>query len=246
MLRAFFDHNGKRGIQYIRQILRCRSPSRIRGYHNGIHNIFLADVIADQIQSRQMIHRNVEETLDGGRMEIDGNDSVGSCRSQYIRHHFGRNRLPRCCLAFLSGVTIVRNNQVDCPCRSTFGSIHHNQKLDKVFVDGPGKGLDQEHIAVADRFLVQAIMLPAFEAGQLDPSERTTQLSADLRRQLRIRRTGENFHVFGNHGYPPELFCRCGMNLPGETALLLYILENAFVSLKNERFPMASHHTTAS
>jgi len=137
-------------------------------------------------------------------MEVDRDDPVRAGHRQEVRHQLGRNRLAGSGFPFLPGVAVIRNHQIDRPRAGPLGRIDHDQEFHQVLVDRMRKRLHQEHVAIADRFLVKAINFPALEAGQLDFAERLPELLADPPGQLRIRRTGENAQTVARHHVRPS------------------------------------------
>ncbi|MNR15873.1 hypothetical protein D3C85_1324320 [compost metagenome] len=101
-------------------------------------------------------------------MEIDRHDTGGTCRRQHIRYHFGRNRFPWCGLPLLTGISVVRHNNVDRPGRRPFGCIYHNQQLYEQLVNRMGQRLYNEDIRITDALLIVNIDLTTFEPGELD------------------------------------------------------------------------------
>jgi len=103
--------------------------ARIRRYHGQIRQRQLAEVIHQHRRSKQMVHRNIEKTLQLRRMQIHNQRPVRACGGQQIGHQLRRNRAARLVLAVLPGIAEVRNHRRDAPRRRPLQRVNHQQQF---------------------------------------------------------------------------------------------------------------------
>ena len=101
-----------------------------------------------------MVQRDVEETLDLGRMQVDGHHAGNACALQDIRHQLGRNGLAAPGLAVLTGIPVEGDHRNDMIGGSPLEGVCHNQQFHYVIIDnGSACGLDNKHIFAANAFI---------------------------------------------------------------------------------------------
>ena len=80
----------------------------------------------------EVIYRHVEEALYLIGMQVHRYHTVDACHAEQVGNEFGADRHTRLVLAVLSCPTKVRYYGNDVACRSTLGSVYHEQKLHEV------------------------------------------------------------------------------------------------------------------
>ena len=103
----------------------------------------------NQNQKEAQLVFDVEDTGIGIKEEdidkIFGKFTPGDTRKNRIIQGTGLG------LAILTGIAEIGHNGSDAVGRGTTAGVDHNQQLHEVVVDGAAGGLDQEHVAAADR-----------------------------------------------------------------------------------------------
>ncbi|MNE42221.1 hypothetical protein D3C80_1363330 [compost metagenome] len=85
----------------------------VRGYNNRILDLFGAEVLGQNGNAQQVIHRNIEEALNLHSMKVHSNDTVRACLLNQVRYQLGRNRITGTCFTVLTRISVVRNYHVD-------------------------------------------------------------------------------------------------------------------------------------
>ncbi|MNW63566.1 hypothetical protein D3C74_417860 [compost metagenome] len=85
----------------------------VRRYNNRVLDLFRAEVLGQNRNTQQMIHRNIKESLNLHSMKVHSNDTVRACLLNQVRYQLGRNRITGACLTVLTGISVVRNNHVN-------------------------------------------------------------------------------------------------------------------------------------
>ena len=152
-----------------------------------------------------MVDRNVEESLDRRRMEIDRQHAIRTGGREQVGQQLGADRLPASRLLFLARVGVVRNHRGDARCRGTLHRIEHDQQLHDVLVHRRAERLDDEHVRPAHVLLQPDPRLPVAPAGDLGPAERCLQHAHDRLGQAWIRVPGENLQSAVHRSMPPSL-----------------------------------------
>ena len=128
--------------------------AQVRGNHDHILQVFLFNVICQNRRSRHMIQRDVEEALDLGRMQVDGQHPGDACALQNIRHQLGRNGFTAPGLAILTGVTIKGDHRNDMIGGGALERISHDQQFHDIVIDnGSACRLDNKYIFAANALI---------------------------------------------------------------------------------------------
>ena len=84
-----------------------------------------ANVFVDDGAGVQVIDGNVEEALDLGGVQVEGQDAVGAGHRQQVGHQLGGDRHAALVLAILPGVAVIGHDGRDrgrhwpaCSCRA--------------------------------------------------------------------------------------------------------------------------------
>ena len=123
--------------------------AHVRGNNREILNFFVAEILAQNKLTRQMVHRYIEEPLQLLGVQINSEDTVCAGGGNDVGDKFRRNRHPAFVLAVLAGIAKVRDNRGNSICACAFQAIKINQQLDEVFVNGTARGLNHETIPAA-------------------------------------------------------------------------------------------------
>ena len=71
-------NDGQRGAEALRDITGLLADADVDGHHYQVLNLFGGEIIAQEWQSRQLVHGDIEETLDLTRVQVDGQQAVGA------------------------------------------------------------------------------------------------------------------------------------------------------------------------
>ena len=85
-----------------------------------------------------MINRQIEKSLDLGRVQIHREHAIRACDRQHIRHQFCGNGHARLVFAVLARVAEIGNHGVDAVRGRAARRIAHDEQLKKVFHRGIG------------------------------------------------------------------------------------------------------------
>ena len=93
-----------------------------------------------------MIHRDVEETLNLSRVEVQAHHARRAGRDEKVGHHLGRQRDPSLLLAILARIAEVGHHDVDVAGRGAMKRVDREQQLHQVVVDRRAGRLDDKTI----------------------------------------------------------------------------------------------------
>ncbi len=143
--------------------------------------------IAEKHRGRkEVIHRDVEKTLDLPRVEIHGEDPIGPRHGDEVGHQLGRDRDPGLDLAILPGVSVVGNHGCDAVRRGAAQGIDHDEQLHQVVIHGRGGGLDHKDIGAPHILRDLDEDLSIRELRHLGQTGGDTQILGDLLCQLPV------------------------------------------------------------
>ena len=155
----------------------------------------LGIVIHENGVAQQVVHRDVEEALNLGGVQIHGQHAVGAGGGNHVGHQLCGNGIAGLGLAVLTGIAEIGDNGGDTAGRSTAQRVDHHQQLHQVVIDGLAGRLDNEHIAAADRFVQGNGDLTVGKALDLCFAQLCPHQAADLLCQGAVGVAAENFDV---------------------------------------------------
>ena len=110
--------------------------------------------MADEDRLRvQMIHGDVEESLDLSGMEVHGNHAIGTSGGDKIGHELGANGSAALMFLILAGVAEVGHYGGDPSGGGPTDTVEHDKELDHVIIYRFRGGLNDEDIPSANIFL---------------------------------------------------------------------------------------------
>ena len=83
----------------------------------------------------EVVHGNVEETLDLTGVKIHSDHMVASGSLKHVGHQLGCDRRTGLVLLVLTSVREVRQDGSDTACRRSLASVDHDQKLHESIID---------------------------------------------------------------------------------------------------------------
>ena len=101
----------------------------------------------------EVVHGDVEETLDLGGVQVHRQHPLDTRFGNEIGHQLRRNRRARLGAAILAGIAEIWNDGGDAGGRGAAQRIGDDQQLHQVVIRGPRGRLDDEHVLAADVFI---------------------------------------------------------------------------------------------
>ena len=166
----------------------------------------LPEVAHQHRAGEQVVHRDIEKSLNLRRVQIDQQRPVRAGRAQQVRHQLGRNRDARPVFAVLPCVAVVRHHHRNASGRCALQRVDHDQQLHQMLVHGVACGLYQKHIHAANILQQLKVHLAIGEALQLGLAQRHADKLADLLAQCAIGRSAKNLEAL--------VFTQLGRALP--------------------------------
>ncbi len=144
-----------------------------------------------------MVHGPVEEALDLGGVEVDGEDAVGPGALEQVGHEARRYGLAPAVLLVLARVRVERQHDGDALGRAALERVDHDERLHDPFVDRRGHGLHHEGVAAAHRLLIADEELAVGEGVGAHGRRCDPEMLAYLLGQLRVTAPGEQHEHLG-------------------------------------------------
>ena len=140
---------------------------------------------------RQVVGRDVEEALDGGGMEVEQEQPVGTGEGDDIGDQLGRDRLAGLRLALLAGVAVIGDDGGHPPRGRAPEGVQDDEELHQVLVDRVAGRLNHEDVVAPHRALDLDVDLAVRVAGDPRVGKRHADLSRDLLGQVAVGVAGD-------------------------------------------------------
>ena len=115
-----------------------------------------------------MIHREVEETLNLGCVQVKGEHTIGPRYGKEVGDKLGSDGHPADVFAVLARIAVVGQHGGDPGSTGSTEAVDHDQQLHQVFIHRRASRLHQENIPAAHVFLDAHGDLAVREIGQID------------------------------------------------------------------------------
>ena len=155
----------------------------------------LGIVIHEDGIAQQIVHRNVEEALDLGGVEVHGQHAVSAGGGDHVCHQLGGDGIAGLGLTILTGVAEIGDHGGDPAGGCAAQGVDHHQQLHQVVVDGFAGGLNHEHVAAADSLIQRNGNLAVGEALDLRLAQLGTHHAADFLCQRLVCVAAEDFDI---------------------------------------------------
>src|SRR5207248_8370396 len=139
-----------------------------------------ADVVVEHRGGVQVVEREVEEALDLGGVQVEGQHPIAAGRRQQIGDQLGGDGNPADVLAVLAGVAVVGQHGRDARGTGPPEAVEHDQQLHQVLVDRRAGGLHDVDVPAAHVLLDADRDFAGGEVVQVDLAERVAQALGDL------------------------------------------------------------------
>ena len=142
-----------------------------------------------------MIDRDVEESLDLGRVQVDEQGTVGARGGQQIGNQLGADGDTGTVLAVLTRIPVIRNDGGDPGGRCTFESIDHHEQFQQVLIYRVAGGLHNEHVYAAHVIEQLKVNFAVSKALQLCFANLYADVAGDLFGERAIGRAAEELEA---------------------------------------------------
>ena len=112
-----------------------------------------------------MVHRDVEESLDLRRVQVQRQDAVHARLDEHVGDELGRDRDAAFVLAVLPRVAVIGHHGGDAARGGAPRRVHHDEQFHQVLIDGRAGRLYDEDVAAADVFVDFDVDLAVREPG---------------------------------------------------------------------------------
>ncbi|GMS87224.1 hypothetical protein PENTCL1PPCAC_9399 [Pristionchus entomophagus] len=163
--------------------------SRIRRHDHGALPVgnALLDVLEDGGLGVEVVHGDVEEALDLGRVQVHRDDVVGSRDGEHVGDQLGGDGRARLVLLVLARVREARYDRGHSARGGDLAGVDHDEQLHEVVVDLAGRRLDDVHVLATHRLTDLHVRLLVGELLEAGLAHFQLQALADALRQGRMR-----------------------------------------------------------
>ncbi len=141
--------DGDRGAVVGGELAGALGEAGVRSDDDHVLQSFAAQRLGKHRQRRQIVHRNREEALDLGRMQVDRDDPVHARSLQRISADAGPDRHPRLVLLVALGVAEIGDHRGHRPRAGPLQCVDVEQQLHEVVVGGEDCRLDDVGVSSA-------------------------------------------------------------------------------------------------
>src|SRR6185437_11799828 len=177
---AALVHDGERGIELLGEEAGALDAAGVGGDDGQIGELHAAEAVHQHGRGEEVIHGDVEEALDLGRVQIHQQGAMGAGGGEQVGDQLGGDRHPGLVLAVLAGVAEVGDDGSDAPRRGALERVNHQQQLHQMDIHRVAGGLDDEDVGAADVLENLDIILAVAEAGEAALAGLDAEVLADL------------------------------------------------------------------
>jgi len=139
-----------------------------------------------------VVHGDVEEALDLGGVEVQGEDAIGAAGDDHVRHELGGDGRASLFLSVLAPVAVIRDDRGDARRGGAAETVDEDEQLHQVVVDRVAGREDDEAVAPSDVLLDLDDELGVGEELGAPDAEWEVEASADAFGQLDAVDAGED------------------------------------------------------
>ena len=181
-----------------------------RDHHHvlALGAVLLGVVVHKDGVARQIVHRNVEEALDLGGVQVHGQHPVRARGGEHVGHQLGGDGVTGLGLAVLPGIAEIRDDGGDAAGGGTLHCVDHDQQLHEAVIDRLAGALHDEHVHAADGLVDGDGALAVGKRRDRALAQGDAEVLADHVRQVGVGRAGEHLDLFAvwNHIVTSSLF----------------------------------------
>ena len=153
------------------------------------------EVVHEERAAQEVVHRDVEEALDLGGVEVHGEHPVGPGGGEHVGHQLGGDGVTGFGLPVLPGIAKVGDHRGDAPGGGPLEGVNHHQQFHQVVVDRGAGGLDHEHVGPTDGFIDGDEALAVGKAAALHVPQGQAELLANGLGQGAVGIAAEDFQI---------------------------------------------------
>ncbi len=191
---ALFDE-GQRHSQLGGEVAPLLGETQVNCRHDGILQILLDEVVAEQVEGGQHVTRDGVETLDLAGVQVDRHVAVGASDLDHVRKQAGGDRDSGLILLVRASVGHVGNHGRDAAGRITFQAVDHDQQFHDIAMQRRAHRLDHVHVLAAHAPVQADEQILVRELHQVVAAERDLQVGTDLLGKLQAGRSREQLDV---------------------------------------------------
>ncbi len=158
------------------------------------------DVVVEHRRRIEVIHRNVEKSLNLLGVQVESEDAVCACGGEQVRHEFACYRDARAVFAVLARVAEERDNRRDSLRGGAAHCVDHDEQFHQVIVCGPACRLYREDVATANILLDLDEGLAVGERCDIGFAKGNAHRIANFFCERGVRVACEYFHGRVRHG----------------------------------------------
>ena len=143
-------------------------------------------VIDDHRRGEEVIHRQVEETLDLRLVQVHAQHAIHARRGEHVGHQLRRDRHARLVLAVLPAVAVIRDHGGNAGRRRPAERIGHDHQLHQVGIHRGAGRLHDEDVGAANVFVDLERDFGVGKPAEACLSELHPEELGDLSRELRV------------------------------------------------------------
>ena len=199
--RTSLFNDGDRSTYTVSQFSGSCYAAKVRRNDGQVFQILGFYIICQKRCGHQMIDRNIEEALDLSCMKVHRYNSCHAGSGHEIGNQLGADRFTASCLAVLTSISIIWNNNSDVACRSSLERINHNQHFHQVIINRSTSRLNDKAVLTTDAFINHDLYFSIIEAAADCFTERDSNVVRNFLCQSQMRGTRKNlqfrsvFHV---------------------------------------------------
>ena len=156
----------------------------------------------------QVVHGDVEEALDLGRVQVERQRAIGPGRGYQIGNQLGGDRHPANVLAVLPRIAVIGEHGGDPRRTGALEAVEHDQQLHQVLVHGRAGRLHDKDVAAAHVFFNAHGDFAVGKIRQRRAPERVAEHGGDALRQTKVGPAAEDLEpVIVVHGLAGPNWC---------------------------------------
>src|SRR5574343_796481 len=162
--------------------------------------MFVPNIVQQNRHAVDVVHRNIEKTLNLLGVQVHRHDPVNTCRDQHVGDQLGGNgHTVRTRAAILTGIAEIGNGGSNPTGRGALQRINHHQQLHQVIVRWVAGRLQDEDIMAAHMLLNLDTDLAIGEAANIRLAKGQAQSLRNIGRQRGVCITGKDHQVVEVH-----------------------------------------------
>ena len=188
--------DGQVAAQLLGQCACAHHTADVGRDHDQVFVIASAQVTQQHRRGVNIVHRDVEETLDLVGVQVHGQHAGDANRLQHVGHHLAGNRHPAGTrTAVLTRITEVGDHRADALGRGALERVDHDDQLHQVFVGRRAGGLNDEHVTGTHVLVDLDRHFTVGEAADMSGAQLYAQMASNFGGQSRIGVAGEDHEV---------------------------------------------------